>query len=309
MDTQTKIRLGKKIHDLRKLNNYSMEEFGERIGVSRGVVNNYEKGRVAPRPKIQKKILSLTDKPDQDLTEFIFGTPREYLFEIFEGIDSLSNPFIRSGSSYLVGTVRDYPEVINILSKMLISGKLIYGNDSDIIRKAYELEPKLANDWKFAELYKKYNLEPFKFKIEENENYREILLPYLDKHLSAINDSDEFDLISSTIVSLISMDEYNRSIKKAQEMNRLLIPKYGKENEKIDLLKYFSKDELKDKSSSKKEVLEHYLDDFGNKLFWFIKSFDSQFALNFEEIFRYYEKEKYDIEQKYQNIFDEQKEK
>lgn len=105
------------------------------------------------------------------------------------------------------------------------------------------------------------------------------------------------------------MDEYNRSIKKAQEMNRLLIPKYGKENEKIDLLKYFSKDELKDKSSSKKEVLEHYLDDFGNKLFWFIKSFDSQFALNFEEIFRYYEKEKYDIEQKYQNIFDEQKEK
>ena len=61
MDTQTKIRLGKKIHDLRKLNNYSMEEFGERIGVSRGVVNNYEKGRVAPRPKIEKKILSLTD--------------------------------------------------------------------------------------------------------------------------------------------------------------------------------------------------------------------------------------------------------
>lgn len=104
------------------------------------------------------------------------------------------------------------------------------------------------------------------------------------------------------------MNEYNLSVKKAQEMNRLLIPKYAK-NEKIDLLKYFSKDELKVKSISKKECLEHYLDEFGNKLFWFIKSFDSQFALNFEEIFRYYEKEKYDIEQKYQNIFDEQKEK
>lgn len=58
-------------------------------------------------------------------------------------------------------------------------------------------------------------------------------------------------------------------------MNRLLILKYGKENEKIDLLKYFLKDELKDKFSLKKEVLEYYLDDFGNKLFWFIKFFDS----------------------------------
>lgn len=47
-----KIRLGKKIYDLRKLNNYLMEEFGERIGVFRGVVNNYEKGRVVLRFKI-----------------------------------------------------------------------------------------------------------------------------------------------------------------------------------------------------------------------------------------------------------------
>lgn len=126
----------------------------------------------------------------------------------------MSNFFIRLGSSYLVGIVRDYLEVINIFLKMLISGKLIYGNDLDIIWKVYELEFKLVNDWKFVELYKKYNLELFKFKIEENENYREILLFYLDKYFLVINDSDEFDLIFFIIVSLISMDEYNCLIKK-----------------------------------------------------------------------------------------------
>ncbi|WP_372703341.1 helix-turn-helix domain-containing protein [Streptococcus parauberis] len=40
---------------------YSMSEFANKIGVTKGAINNYEKGRVIPQFSVLDKIIKLSD--------------------------------------------------------------------------------------------------------------------------------------------------------------------------------------------------------------------------------------------------------
>ncbi|MGT2958186.1 helix-turn-helix domain-containing protein [Streptococcus bovimastitidis] len=56
-----KQRVGSKIKLIRKKYGYSMTEFANKIGVTKGAINNYEKGRVIPKFSVLDKIIKLSD--------------------------------------------------------------------------------------------------------------------------------------------------------------------------------------------------------------------------------------------------------
>ena len=51
------MKLGDKILELRKKNGFSQEDLGEKIGVTRQTISNWELGETAPNPE-QLKLLS-----------------------------------------------------------------------------------------------------------------------------------------------------------------------------------------------------------------------------------------------------------
>lgn len=292
-----KVKIGNKIFNIRTSLGMSMEEFSKRIKVSAGAVNNYEKGRILPRARVLSKIIKLSKEPNQTVNSFLYGTAREYLFDIFDGVHVLSNPFIEGGSSYPIGTgLRDYPEVIYRLSKMLDNGELKYGDEAAIVLEASKIEEELKNDTRFVELWNLYDLPELSYKIEHNDYYRKTLLPYLNKNLGKIKNEKDLDEYSATIVALSKLF-YKDTLTK-HSMSPLL--KNRNLGEVTNLEKYFSEDELNVKSDSEKEVLKKYLDDFGREFFYFASAFDNKFSLSIEDLVRYYSIEKDNIKNEYE---------
>lgn len=291
-----KVKIGNKIFNIRTSLGMSMEEFSKKIKVSAGAVNNYEKGRILPRTRVLSKIIRLSEEPNQTVNNFLYGTAREYLFDIFDGVDVLSNPFIKGGLSYPIGTgLRDYPEVIYQLSEMLDNGELKYGDEAAIVLEASKIEEELKDDTRFIELWDLYDLPELTYKIEHNDFYRKTLLPYLNKNLGKIKNEKDLDEYSATIVFLSKLFYQDILIKNSTYpilKNRIL-------GNVMNLENYFSKDELNAKSDSEKELLKNYLDDFGQKFFYFASAFDNKFSLSIEDLVRYYSIEKDNIKNEY----------
>lgn len=70
-----KKRIGEKIFRIR--GSRSMDEFAELIGVTKSSVHGYEKGINIPRKKVLQNIISLSNEPNQTITDFIYGTYEE----------------------------------------------------------------------------------------------------------------------------------------------------------------------------------------------------------------------------------------
>lgn len=68
-----KQRVGKQIESIRKRLNLTMPEFAERIGVTKGAVNNYEKGRSIPKSPILNKIIKISGMPTMTEELFLYG--------------------------------------------------------------------------------------------------------------------------------------------------------------------------------------------------------------------------------------------
>lgn len=70
---------GGKIREIRLENNLSMQGLADRTGITRGVINNLEKGRiVSPRYSVIEKIVSLSRQ---------YRTPEDFIIEFGEYIE------------------------------------------------------------------------------------------------------------------------------------------------------------------------------------------------------------------------------
>lgn len=70
--------LAKKIKELREKNNYTLEELGELVGLSKQMINHYETGRNEPRPKIIRKLAEIFKV---DIDELMSNEIRQNNFE------------------------------------------------------------------------------------------------------------------------------------------------------------------------------------------------------------------------------------
>ncbi|MFS5615463.1 helix-turn-helix transcriptional regulator [Streptococcus agalactiae] len=214
-----KIKVGYKIKDIRDQSGLSMMEFGKRIGVTDVSVNSYEKGRMIPKSNVLKKIISLSNNPNQSMNEFLYGQPKEYLENIF-------NSILISLEGFEVET-KEFKELITILSKKLDCLELGYGDEASIIEDIYfenrkqstYLNLKLIPE--YIHLRSQYNLEPIKYDIEENSYFRSNLLPELDKYLvSKENQINDMKLISLLASSLYDYEMKKGLKKQLQEINQ-----------------------------------------------------------------------------------------
>lgn len=227
-----KIKVGYKIKEIRDQSGLSMMEFGKRIGVTDVSVNSYEKGRMIPKTNVLRKIISLSNKPDQSLNEFLYGKPKEYLENIFKSVLISLNGFEEE--------TKDCIDLIAILSKKLESLELGYGDEAGIVEDIY-LESKKHSTYldlklipEYIQLRSTYNLEPIKYDIEEDSNFRSNLLPELNKYL--VNRDNKIN--DMKLISLLASSLYDYEIKKdfkdqLQELNQKKLDDFVSKYDKL----------------------------------------------------------------------------
>lgn len=172
-----KLKIGHKILDIRTENKLSMMEFGKKIGVTDVSINAYEKGRMLPKYSVLKKLILFSNDTSLTTNKFIYGTPKEYIEDVF---------------SELIASMRAITEkqTLNLLLQLLIKELekelIAYGREKELVEKLYQLsiDYKASLDLRLNEVYvemrKVYQLEPLRFVIESDEDYRVGCLPYLD---------------------------------------------------------------------------------------------------------------------------------
>ncbi|MFI3886608.1 helix-turn-helix domain-containing protein [Streptococcus parauberis] len=237
-------KLGNKIYNVRTNLGYSMEEFANRVGVSNGAINRYEKGRMLPRNKVLINIVKLSENPNQSVNTFIYGLPNEYLGEIFKTlIEKLK---------YSVEENEELNELINSVSEKLNNGELRYGDEAKIVEQLYveNIENSTYLDLKVMPEYillrKLYNLAPIKYKIEEDTFFRTNVLPELDKYLIS---KGQYKKSNMELITLLASSIQDYEIKKdlnltKNELNENIIEKFisiynfdGMNKEEIEKIK------------------------------------------------------------------------
>ena len=62
-----KVKLGKRIQDLRNMNKYSQDKFSEKIGINRNSLSKIETGETYPKPETLEKIKDILEVDYKDL--------------------------------------------------------------------------------------------------------------------------------------------------------------------------------------------------------------------------------------------------
>jgi len=65
-----KVKLGKRIQDLRNMNKYSQDKFSEKIGINRNSLSKIETGETYPKPETLEKIKDILEVDYKDLFTF-----------------------------------------------------------------------------------------------------------------------------------------------------------------------------------------------------------------------------------------------
>ena len=78
MDNINKAYVGARIREIRLARGETLEEFGQLFGSSKGVVNNWEKGRNLPN---KRRIKSIADMANISVQELLYGVKR-YMYYI-----------------------------------------------------------------------------------------------------------------------------------------------------------------------------------------------------------------------------------
>lgn len=279
--------IGEKIKELRESYGYPMEEFGKRIGVTRGVINNYEKGRISPKKKVMEKIISLTNDPNQKTYEFIFGSARKYLLYVFRDVFAICAPFTRDGDirenfeEYANGDIHYpvYPKVILQLSKMLDDGVLEFEDIDEIIMKAFNIEERLKNETDFVELWNKRGLPPFVYRIESDEYYRNEFLPFISQIINNVDEKNKAEGYLNSMLRLAMVAQTDQLLVKAKKdkdfKKRTWFPP-------INLSEYFSENSIATLSEKEKIILESYIPQIQESIDNFIEGLARDFVIPVE---------------------------
>lgn len=285
MNEELKRLIGGKIKELREEYGYSMEEFGKRIGVTRGVVNNYEKGRITPKETVMKKIISLTDETEQKIYEFVFGSAREYLLFFFKDVLSLTIDFLPNGDfkeNSLFG-FESYPNVIIELAEKIDNDELQYDDAISILTLASEMEERLKNDPSFIKLWREYNLPSFTYRIENETYYREVFLPYLSQNFRTIEGRENRERYLRALVTLSLLSKCDYELFRAcQDIEEDRYDGKNNSSPAIDLYEYFSEKRISEFSESEKKLLEDYIPVIEEGLESFVNSLEQDFIFPIE---------------------------
>lgn len=162
-----KTLIGKKIEDIRKRHGLSMAEFATRIGVTKGAINNYEKGRVIPKNTVLNEILKFDDS---ELTreEFIFGSFKEYLAELFSELPNFDNN-------------KEWMDIIIEINLLFVAGEIDYEERARIFRKAHLLNPELTSNEEFLNLWEKYIVEKNSYDVLSNDIFYNDIIPVFER--------------------------------------------------------------------------------------------------------------------------------
>lgn len=138
--------IGERVLAIRQSNGWTMQRLANEVGVTRGTVNNYEKGRVAPAPGVVKKLLAIR------------GCPYSTVFELYHGVNEkeVIGRFLSGGRSE-----------VDLTNKELLG--------------LAELEPRLRIAPAYIlELEERGLPHAPRFKFEEQSEYREQLPAILE---------------------------------------------------------------------------------------------------------------------------------
>ena len=165
-----KVAVGHRIESIRKSLNMSMAEFADKIGVTRGAVNNYEKGRVIPKSAVLKKIISLDNSSHTSLTEeeFLYGDFRKYLSDVLSELpDFCSNP--------------KWENVLNELEMLYIAKEIDYGKESEIFRAISIFDDSLASSDEFHNLWAEYIKQQKEFRVNSDKIFSDEIIPLFEQ--------------------------------------------------------------------------------------------------------------------------------
>lgn len=174
---------------------------------------------------------------------------------------------------------------MNWLEEEIKLGSLNVSDISGIYKRAVEIDKNLLNNKEFISSWYKNGLEPIKYKIEENVDYRTKLLPMLDKEIYKIEDLDTFvQLIEEFTNAYLFNEEY----KEMHHFNsRTSIP---------DIYNIFNENFLKDINEYDKDKLKYELYWKSGSLFKFWDLFNKTFKYNIIEYQKDYMNELVNLE-------------
>lgn len=270
-----KNRVGNFIRNVR--GNLSMEEFAIRINVTKGTVNNYEKGKILPSKKVADRIIEKSDTPNLSINELLYGTPKEYLSKIFEDVPAILKDIELEGSLYQ-----------SLLQSM---GKEInYRDEKHIVEYTYHLDNSLREDIAFLELWNDYSLDPFKIEIEDSEVFRTSILPIFNKYNKSIEEISKYEKLFETLLDGITTNEEMKVSK-----GKPAVPIRRKSP--VILENYYSKEYITGLSELEKYELETKLEAFGASMYKFFDEFNEMFSFSIDTLFKDYQQEELAIKE------------
>ncbi|MCU7557353.1 helix-turn-helix domain-containing protein [Macrococcus capreoli] len=267
MKNVDKYKIGRKIYEVR--GKRSMDEFADLIGVSKSSINSYEKGIMTPRKKVLEKIISLSDNPNQTIEEFLFGSPEEALIEIFKDV-SIFRPIKKQGDGNYIFKEEAYP--MKWLAEEIKLGSLDVSDITGIFKRAVEIDKNLLNNKEFISSWYKNGIEPIKYEIEKNIEYRTKMLPFIDKEIYKIKDLDAYiNLFEQFTKAFLTNENYNE------------MPYFKSRTSLPDINKIFSKEYLDKFNDFEKDKLKHDFYIKSGSLFKFWDLFNLTFKYDIEK--------------------------
>lgn len=299
-----KKRIGKIIKDIR--GNQMMTEFAFKLGITKGTLNNYEKGRSIPSKELLLKILNYSEK-EISLNEVLYGSSISYLLDIFKDVDSLKPLYFDSDETPVF---KSSNIVINELNKLILSGDLSFGDEKNIIKKALEIDNGLKFDGDFLRLWNAYKLPSFNYELSESDDYKNYILPKLNENLKEIDDLKKFSQVLNYLTgSFKILDKPNEHVYFIKPLVKTE-PKLEKyfDEEYLNSLNAIEKEELRRKFKMHSINLYNFFDELNDILPFDIEDLVNTYKLEKQETINILKKEGIEIKdesdwKKYRNQF------
>ncbi|WP_277294816.1 helix-turn-helix domain-containing protein [Streptococcus hyointestinalis] len=191
-----KKRVARKIEDIRKSLDLTMPEFAERIGVTKGAVNNYEKGRAIPKSAVLSKIIKLSDTPSMSENDFLHDGFRNYLIELFSELPNFSMKD------------KNWKRVLDKLESLYYMDSLDYGEESRIFREVYRIDKNLAST-EFLSLWTEYISKQKDYKVSEDDVFKNDIVPLFERDFLDLDDEFKNEAVTHIIGVLSAMKVIN----------------------------------------------------------------------------------------------------
>lgn len=192
-----KQRVGKQIESIRKRLNLTMPEFAERIGVTKGAVNNYEKGRSIPKSPILNKIIKISGMPTMTKELFLYGDFKTYLIELFAELPNFSTEN------------KDWLAILDKLDELHNQNELNYGDEAVIFKELRKHDRTLAETTAFTNLLTEYIKKRNDYVVLEDDVFTSNILPMFESDYLDFDDATKRK-IAEDISMLIAKERIKR---------------------------------------------------------------------------------------------------